>query len=105
MVFCKAYASLDINIPVVLGRLLRHFVPRKILFHPMLLSDRDFANKVKQSFVAFCKAHDKIFNGITRFASRKSGQAVIPCVAPCKPSNQPFELFLFVVVAFMKARF
>ena len=57
MAFRKAYASLVINIPVVFGRLLRHFVPRKILFHPMLLSDRDFANEVKQSFMTFRKAY------------------------------------------------
>ncbi len=30
---------------------------------------------------------------------------VIPGVVPCKPSNQPFGLFLFVVSAFMKASF
>ena len=64
MAFRKAYASLVINTPVVLGRLLRHFVPRKIFFHPMLLSDHDFANVVKQSFMAFRKDHDKTFKGI-----------------------------------------
>lgn len=67
MAFRKAYASLVISIPVVLGRLLRHFVPRKILFYSMLLSDRDFAIHrlaEKQSIMAFRKDHDKTLNGI-----------------------------------------